>query len=118
MPEAKFSQLVKFPSQDLDLAPVEILKGTEVMRSRAVSQGQKRMGGRDRKMSTESLMCAGLLPMTHPPSAPWALTQVRLTSNSGLFPRRVWRKCLLGEKGVCGWGGGDKKLSLGWGDGG
>lgn len=48
-PEAKFSQLVKFPSQDLDLAPVEILKGTEVMRSRAVSQGQKRMGGRDRK---------------------------------------------------------------------
>lgn len=38
-PESKFSRLVKFPSQDLDLAPVEILKGTEVMRSRAVSQG-------------------------------------------------------------------------------
>lgn len=48
-PEAKFSQLVKFPSQDLDLAPVETLKGTEVMRSRAVSQGLKRTGGGDRK---------------------------------------------------------------------
>lgn len=34
-------------------------------------------------------MCA----VTHPPLAPWDLTQVRLTPNSGHFPKRAWGKC-------------------------
>lgn len=57
-----------------------------------------------------------LLPMTHPPSAPWALTQVLLTSSSRLFPRRVWCTAYFRRKGFVG-GWGDQKLSLGWRDG-
>lgn len=52
--KVKFSQLVKFLNQDLNLALVEILKGTEVEAEQEV-----RDRGEWERMSLGGLMCAG-----------------------------------------------------------
>ena len=45
----------------------------------------------------------GLLPMTHPPSAPWALSGVQLRA---LSQGSLVKVLPAWEERVCGWGGG------------
>lgn len=57
----------------------------------------------------------GLLPMTHPPSAPWALSGVQLRA---LSQGSLVKVLPAWEERVCGWGGGDMELYQKYGDGG
>lgn len=107
--EVEFSQLVKFLSQNLSLA----LKGTE---GEAEQEVRDRSQGWER-MFLEDLICAGAF-------AYYSCSFSPLGPDPGLAGIQLWTPSLnnlvkmhppWGE-GICGWGRGNRKLFLGWGE--